>query len=131
MKLVGKLFSYVGLVLASIIGLVFAFIELRSLFAGDFTLMNNVATAFINTLCRGLYYLSLMVVSVYTFVTLIRKKETNAYILTVASVVLICSGFTFVFYEYYVALAVMAAGIIVFAVNFAYLPKKVKEEPTI
>ena len=40
MKLVGRIVSYIFLVIVALLSLVFAFVELRSLFAGDFTLFN-------------------------------------------------------------------------------------------
>ena len=129
MRQAGKILSYIGLGLVVLIGLVFAFIELRSLFAGDFSLFNNPASAFFRYLFRGLYYLAIVGMAIVTIVTLIRKKETNVYLTVVSASLLISSGFTVIFYQFYFAIGVMVVCLILFGVNFAYLSKKVNDTP--
>ena len=129
MKLAGKILSYVGLTLCTIVGVAFAFIELRSLFAGDFTLFNNPVSSFVRYFFRGLYYLSLVAASIWTIITLIKRKETNVYGVVISASLLISSGFSIIFYEYYIAIAVMVVALILFGVNFAYLSKETNDIP--
>ena len=124
MRIAMKILTYLGLALVSIVGLVFAFVELRSLFAGDFSLFNNPATAFVKYFFRGLYYLSLAGVSIVTIIYLIKRKETNVYLATFSAAILISSGFTVMFYVYYIAIAIVVMALILFGINYLYLPKK-------
>ena len=75
MRLVGRIVSYIFLSLVGIVSLVFAFIELRCLSAGDFLLMNSPALSFLTYLFRGLFFLILLVFATYLFLALIKNKE--------------------------------------------------------
>ena len=124
MRLAGKIFTYIGLALVVVVGVAFAFIELRSLFAGDFSLFNNPASAFFKYLCRGLYYVSLVGASILTIVLLIKNKKSNVYVATFTAALLIGSCFTFIFYQYYFAIGVILMALILFLIDYVYLPKK-------
>ena len=98
MKLVGRIVSYTFLILVALVSLVFAFVELRSLFAGDFLLMNNAAMSFFAYLFRGLFFVSLCSYSVYLFIFFMKKKDLEFFNYLIAISLLIASLFTVFFY---------------------------------
>ena len=102
MKIVGKIFSYIGIFIVSILSIVFAFIEIRPLFYNDYSLMNNPALGFIKFLFRGLFYLLILSLAIYLLITLIRKKKMDLPVIIFSGALFISSLFTINFYVFYV-----------------------------
>lgn len=116
MRLVGRIVSYIFLSLVGIVSLVFAFIELRCLFAGDFLLMNIPALSFLTYLFRGLFFLILFVFATYLFLALIKNKELQLVHFMIAVSLVVASLFTIAFYVLYVYLLVIVLALIPFAI---------------
>ena len=112
MKLVGRIICAVLLTITILFSFVFAFIELRSLIAKDYTLMNNVAMGFVTYLFRGLYFVFLGSFSLL-LLTIYLKKECvvtfNNYF--IGLLLLIGSLFSISFYSTYVYFAVIAIAV--------------------
>ena len=102
MRLVGRIFSIFFLVIASLLALVFAFIEIRSLVAGDFLLMNTPALSFIGYLFRFFYFLALCTFNISLLINIIQKKPLNFVFLFLIPFVLFSSLFSIFFYSTYV-----------------------------
>ena len=75
MKLVGRIICSILLSITILFSLVFAFIELRSLVAGDYSLMNNVTISFVTYLFRGLYFVILASFSIFLLGIYLKDKE--------------------------------------------------------
>ena len=107
MKLVKSILIYVGLGLSSILATVFAFVELRSLFAGDFLLFNIPFVGAMSYLFRGLYYL--FIIALCVFIVLFRTHHKKICIILFATSValFIGAGISFIFYDYYISLVVV------------------------
>ena len=108
MKLVGRIVSYFFLVVVALLSLVFAFVELRSLFAGDFTLFNSSALGFFQYLFRGLFFVSISGYCIYLFVYFLKNKILGFGHYVVAGALLVSSIFTIFFYVLYVYFACIA-----------------------
>lgn len=112
MRLVWRIISNILLVLTALIALIFAFIELRSLFACDFLLMNNQATAFISSLTRSLFFLILMGFAVCVFILYLLKIELSSLHYVMAVSLALGSLFSVAFYTSYIYLIVISFSII-------------------
>ena len=112
MRLVWRIISNILLVLTALIALIFAFIELRSLFACDFLLMNNQATAFISSLTRSLFFLILMGFAVCVFILYHLKIELSSLHYVMAVSLALGSLFSVAFYTSYIYLIVISFSII-------------------
>ena len=112
MKLVGRIISYFFLVIVALISLVFAFVELRSLFAGDFTLFNSVALGFMQYLFRGLFFTTLSSYCIYLLIYFLKNKILGFGHYVIAGALLVCSIFTIFFYVLYVYFACIALAVI-------------------
>ena len=108
MKLVGRIISYFFLIVVALLSLVFAFVELRSLFAGDFSLFNSPALGLCQYLFRGLFFISISTYSIYLFIYFLRNKILGFGHYVIAGALLLCSIMTIFFYVLYVYFACIA-----------------------
>lgn len=118
MKKVGLVFIYIGLSISIILGLIFAFIEFRSLFAGDFQLFNEPAKGLFTYLFRGLFFLGIIALSVSIIIFVIKKKESYLPLFLIGTGLLISSLFTVAFYAWFVALVIIVVTFIPTLITF-------------
>lgn len=123
MRLVGRIISNILLVITAVIALVFAFIELRSLFACDFLFMNNQAGAFIAYLCRSLFFLFLMGFAVCIFVLYLLKIELSSFHYVIAVSLALGSLFSVAFYTSYIYLLIISFSVIPLIIVLFRKPK--------
>ena len=102
MKLVGRIFASFFLILAGLLATVLAFIEIRSLVAGDFLLMNTPALSFVGYLFRFLYFVALCSFNVTLFINIILKKKLSFIFLFFIPFILLSSAFSIFFYSTYI-----------------------------
>ena len=107
MKLVGRIICAILLTITILFGAVFAFIELRSLFAGDYSLMNSPAIGFVTYLFRGLFFVILIVFSLVLLVTYLKNGKMDFINYFIGSLLLIGSISSVFFYSTYVYFAVI------------------------
>ena len=112
MKLVGRIISYFFLIVVALLSLVFAFVELRSLFAGDFALFNSSALGFFQYLFRGLFFLFVSGYCIYLFIYFLNNKILGFGHYVIAGALLVSSLFTIFFYVLNVYLACIALAVI-------------------
>ena len=109
--------EFAGCALAILVGFAFSFLELRSLFAGDFSLMNNAASAFFTLLFKGLYFLGIVALAVAIIVFRIKHKDI-CFILFMASVGLFIGAFISIFhFEFIFAVVFMAITAILMSIT--------------
>ena len=116
---------YIGLTLISIVASVFAFVELRSLFAGDFRLFNNAFLGGLSYFLRGLYFL--LIFTLCVFIVLFRTHHKKICIILFASAVSLLIGalLSLMFYEYYVSLVlILITGILVIITSVGFFGKE-------
>ena len=95
---------YGGISLIVLISIVFAFVEIRPLIAGDFKLMNNPSMSFATYLFRGHFYLGLVALASVLLVYRSNKIKVNLIIFVFGLSMFVGSCFCFFFYDFYIAL---------------------------
>ena len=116
MKLARRIISCFFLALGGLIALVFAFVELRALFAGDFLLMNLKGAAFMGYLLRGLFFVLISGYSICLIIALAKKDSVSITHFFVAAAILIASLFSIFFYTQYIYFLVIFIALIPCAV---------------
>ena len=106
-------FSYVILVLAGLLATIFAFIEIRSVVAGDFSLMQNPSNSAVGYVCRALFYVIMLINMIWLFINKINKKRTTFNLLILSGLLVLSSVTLFFFYMFVIALAVLVVNAIV------------------
>ena len=107
LKIVFRILFIIGVVIISLIAILFAFIELRSLFSLDFLLFNNPIAGFFAYLSRGLFYLSMLGLTIAIVVLHILKRKIHISLQILSFVIFIGSLLSFIFYDFSIALIVM------------------------
>ena len=116
--------TYIGASLAIVVGLIFAFLEFRSLLTGDFTLMNIPVASLFTYLCKGLYFASIIVLSVFVIIFTAKKKDI-CLVLFACSIALFIGAFiTLIHFEYYVSLVIILVTAILVGVTASSFFKK-------
>ena len=106
-------FSYVILVLAGLLATVFAFIEIRSVVAGDFTLMQNPSNSVVGYVCRALLYVAMLANVIWLFINKVNKKRTTLNLLILSGLLVLSSVTLFFFYMFAIALVVLVVNALV------------------
>ena len=124
MRILKAALVYLGLAIASLVALVFAFVELRSLFAGDFLLMNSPFLGALAYFLRGLYFL--LIITLCVFIVLFRLNHKKICIILFASAIALFIGafISLVFYDYYVSLVIILITSILVAITAIGFLKK-------
>ena len=114
-----------GAGLAILVSFVFAFLELRSLFAGDFTLMNNSAMSFFSYLFKGLFFLSIIALAVFIIIFKVKNKEMCLVLFSCSIALLVGAFISLIHFEYFVSLLfILITGILVAIVAIGFFKKK-------
>ena len=100
-------FSYVVLVLAGLLATIFAFIEIRSVAAGDFSLMQNPSNSVVSYVCRTIFYVAMLANVIWLFINKINKKRTTLNLLILSGLLVLSSVTLFFFYMFAIALVVL------------------------
>ena len=124
MRILKNILLYVALVLVIIIAFAFAFIELRTLFAGDFKLFNNAVSGGFAYFFRGLYFLMIIALSVTIIIFNIKHKKICIILFAGALSLFVGALFTFLFYDYFVTLAILFINLILVGITSVGFFKK-------
>ena len=114
--------------LAGIISLVFAFIEIRPLFAGDWKLMEIPAVSFIEYLLRGIFFLFMFVNALKVFMCVIQQRGLSLSAIIFNGALIAASGVTFLFYEWYISLALVIVNALMMVIRVFTIDKKEQEK---
>ena len=106
-------FSYVILVLAGLLATIFAFIEIRSVVAGDFSLMQNPSNSVVSYVCRAIFYVAMLANVIWLFINKVNKKRTTLNLLILSGLLVLSSVTLFFFYMFAIALAVLVVNALV------------------
>ena len=117
MRILERVLVYLGLTLASIVALLFTFVEWRSLFAGDFLLFNSPFLGALSYFLRGLYFL--LILTLCVFIVLFRTHHKKICIILFAGAVSLLVGalLSLFFYDYYVSLVIILVTSILVAIT--------------
>lgn len=101
--LIGRILSFIGLGLTILFGFIFAFIELRTLFAGDYSLFNNPVLGFFAYFFRSVFFLGLIAESITLIIFISKKKEEFLSLLIISGGLFISAFMGLFFYAWFVA----------------------------
>ena len=104
MKKLFAVLKCIGASLVGIIGLVFAFIEIRPLFAIDWKLMEIPAVSFIEYLLRAIFFLFMFINALKVFMCVIQQRGLSLSAIIFNGAIVAASAVTFLFYEWYISL---------------------------
>lgn len=124
-----KALLYIFLAITIILSTVFAVIELRSFFAGDYRLFNNTVTGGLAYLSRGLYFLFIDGLCIYIILFNINKKPANIVLFSTSACLFAGALFSLLFYEYYVSLVfILLTAILLTITSVSFFKKKEEVE---
>lgn len=98
-SLVGKIISFICLGITILVSLVFAFIELRTLFAGDYSLFENPTLGLLAYLFRSIFFIGLITLSITIIIFILKKKEDYFGLLFISDGFIVGSIFGVMFYS--------------------------------
>lgn len=124
--LVGKILSFIGLGIAILFSVIFAFIELRTLFAGDWSLFNSSVLGFFSYFFRSVFFLGVLAVSVclVMYIALKEEKERYLFILIVSGGLFVSAFMGLLFYTWFIALIIIIVSAIPVVVSLLHFLKK-------
>ena len=127
MKLLKSILVYLGLGISMLLAFIFMFLEFRSLFAGDFTLMSNPTSSFFAILFRGLYFLSIIALAVFIILFRTHNKKICIILFAISIALFIGSLLSFIHFHLPVALAIVAINVIHVVITSIGFFKKEKD----
>ena len=105
---------YIGSGFAGLVGTIFGFLELRSVYAGDYNLMNVPPASYFSYAFKGLYFLGIVALAVLIIIFEAKKKEMCFALFALSIALLIGALISLLHFEYYISLAfVFVTGILV------------------
>ena len=124
MKKYVVIFSYIGVVFSFLLSNVFAFIELRALFAGDWKLYENPTLGLLGYIFRSLFYLAMLFNAVFVFIRLLNRQKLELGALIFNASLIAGSALGIMFYSWYISLIVVVVNIITLAIRVAIIQEK-------
>ena len=104
MRIIRHVYIYSVLVLGFFISALLGFLDFRSLIMGDMLLFNNVGCSVVANIFRINYFLGLMGMCAFLFVSNIKRERTRLWAVLLVTVMSLSSFFLFFYYEWYIAL---------------------------
>ena len=97
-KLICKILSFIGFGISALLSLIFALLNLRIMFAGDFTAYSNPVAGFFNILFKIIMYGIFIFGTVFSYIYLIKKDKTkNILLFAIINASLFVSSLIFAF----------------------------------
>ena len=112
--LIGKIFSFIGLGITILFCVIFAFIELRTLFAGDWSLFNSPVLGFFAYFFRSIFFLGVFANALTIAMYIGLKEEKDRYLtpLIIGGSLFVASFMSLFFYASFIALIIIAVSVI-------------------
>ena len=112
--LIGKILSFIGLGIVILFSLVFTFIELRTLLAGDYALFNSPVLGFFSYFFRSVFFLGMFsnTLALAMYVGLKEEKERYLTLLIIGVGLFVGSFMSLLFYAWFIALIIIAVSLI-------------------
>ena len=107
-----KVLSIIGCSFTALVALAFSFIEIRSIVAGDFTLMNNQISSLVGYLFRALYFLFLLALCITLIISKVKNNVFEVATFGAAAGLFIGAIVSFAFYHMIVSIAVILVALI-------------------
>ena len=113
--------AYIALSISALIVLVFATVELRTVIAGDYVLMNDPSKALAGYIFRFIYFLFILATIFWLFESKIKKVKTIPLLAVMGVMIAVCSVPLFFFYHYYIALVLLFVNIVIAGMSLSRL----------
>ena len=124
--LIGKILSFIGLGIVILFSLVFTFIELRTLLAGDYSLFNSPVLGFFSYFFRSVFFLGMFsnTLALAMYVGLKEERERYLTLLIIGVGLFVGSFMGLFFYASFVALIIIAISVIPLVISLLNFIKK-------
>ena len=125
-----KLFAvlkYIGATFVGVVGLVFAFIEIRPIFAGDWKLMEIPAISFIEYLLRAIFFLFMFINALKVFMCVMHQRGLSLSAIVFNGALIAASAITFIFYEWYISLILVVLNSLMLVIR-VFIKEKLEQE---
>ena len=124
MKKLFAVLKCIGASLVGIISLVFAFIEIRPLFAIDWKLMEIPIVSFIEYLLRAIFFLFMFINALKVFMCVIQQRGLSLSAIIFNGAIVAASAVTFLFYEWYISLILVVLNSLMLVIRVFTKDKK-------
>ena len=128
MKILKSILLYASSVLAGLVALVFAFLEIRAVFAGDIKLMENPVGIAFSYIFRFVFYALMLTSVVLLIIRYIKKKPFDLLDMLFNAALIGGSFLSLLYYDWFISLVLAVLNIFLFMDRLFILPKEVKEE---
>ena len=125
MKTLKNILLYIVLGLMGFLAIPFMFVEFRNFFSFDFIYINNPFASGLAYFLRGIYFLLILVQSVFTILFIINKKKICIILFATQASLFIGALLSLVFYEYYISLIIIFITLIqLIIISFGFFKKE-------
>ena len=125
MKTLKNVLIYIVMGLMGFLALPFIFVEFRNFFSFDFIYMNNPFASGLAYFLRGIYFLFILVQSVFTILFIINKKKICIILFATQASLFIGALLSLLFFEYYISLIIIFVTLMQFIIiSFGFFKKE-------
>ena len=125
MKTLKNVLIYIVMGLMGFLALPFIFVEFRNFFSFDFVYTNNPFASGLAYFLRGIYFLLILVQSVFTILFIINKKKICIILFATQASLFIGALLSLLFFEYYISLIIIFVTLIQFIIiSFGFFKKE-------
>ena len=127
MKSLKNILLCVCLGLMGFLAVPFLFVEFRAFFSFDFIYTNNPFVSGLAYFLRGLYFLLILSLAVFTILFIVNKKKICIILFATAVSLFIGALLSLIFYEYYISLIIILSTLVQLIIISVGFFKKEKE----
>ena len=125
MKPLKNVLLCIALGLMGFIALPFIFVEFRNFFSFDFIYTNNPFASGLAYFLRGMYFLLILALAVFTILFIINKKKICIILFAIAVSLFVGALLSLIFYEYYVSLILIFITLVqLVIISFGFFKKE-------
>lgn len=104
-------------VFVGIIAIIFIFVEIRPIFAGDFKLFESPALAFIKYFFRAIFFIFMLLNTIKIFYCVLKNRSVDLEGAIFNGAIVVAAALTFFFYDWYIALILLVLNIGLYAIR--------------
>lgn len=125
MKSLKNVLLCIALGLMGFIALPFIFVEFRAFFSFDFIYTNNPFASGLAYFLRGIYFLLILALAVFTILFIINKKKICIILFATAVSLFVGALLSLIFYEYYISLILIFITLVqLVIISFGFFKKE-------
>ena len=125
MKTLKNILIYIVMGLMGFLSLPFIFVEFRNFFSFDFVYTNSPFASGLAYFLRGIYFLLILVQSVFTILFIANKKKICIILFATEAALFAGALLSLLFYEYYISLIIIFVTLIqLIIISFGFFKKE-------